>query len=89
MRNESWYGHLLDRGDDPSVLERRYRSHGRHDELSRGNNTTLILSQAARPGHSGHSLYTEFLTDPSDEFRRLDQSTIRNEINRRKRIGLP
>jgi hypothetical protein len=31
----------------------------------------------------------EFLTDPSDEFRRLDQSTIRNEINRRKRRGLP
>ena len=61
MRNESWYGHLLGGGDDSSVLERRYRSHGRHDGLSRGNSTTLILSQAA--GQSGHALYTEFLKD--------------------------
>jgi hypothetical protein len=56
MRNESWYGHLLDRGDDPSVLERRYRSHGRHDELSRGNSATLILSQAATREQCGDAL---------------------------------
>jgi hypothetical protein len=28
-------GTCKDRGDDPSLLFRRYRSHGPHDELSR------------------------------------------------------
>ena len=31
-----WYGHLLGRGDNPSLLARRYRSHGHDDELSQG-----------------------------------------------------
>jgi hypothetical protein len=30
----SWYGHLHGKGDHPSLLARRYRSHGRRDELS-------------------------------------------------------
>jgi hypothetical protein len=52
--------------------------------VMRNESWNLILSQAARRGQSGHALYTELVTDPSDEFRRLDQSTIRNVINRRK-----
>src|ERR1019366_10166562 len=31
---ESWYGHLRGKGDHPSLLARRYRSHGQGDELS-------------------------------------------------------
>ena len=30
----SWYGHLRRKGDGPSLLARRYRSHGLGDELS-------------------------------------------------------
>jgi hypothetical protein len=30
-----WYGHLQSKGDYPSLLARRYRSHGHHDDLSR------------------------------------------------------
>jgi hypothetical protein len=30
----AWYGHLHGKGDHPSLLARRYRSHGHRDELS-------------------------------------------------------
>src|ERR1700722_1336835 len=30
----AWYGHWHGQGDDPSLLARRYRSHGHRDELS-------------------------------------------------------
>src|SRR5450432_3139581 len=32
---EIWYGHPPSGDDNPSLLARRYRSHGRRDELSR------------------------------------------------------
>jgi hypothetical protein len=31
----AWYGHLHGKGDHPSLLARRYRSHGHRDELTR------------------------------------------------------
>ena len=40
-----WYGHVLSTGDEPSLLARRYRSHGHRDELSRHRAAAAIFRE--------------------------------------------